>query len=90
MKIKLISLTVIHNHVYMTVNVIPSLQMRFPYDSITSSHRLQRFGKITQANICIAVEILTVEMYTQTFETFSLLKHQSNSINSRITLLDLL
>ena len=46
--------------------------------------------RITQANIGIAVEILTTEMYTQTLEIFSLLKHQSNSINSLISLLDLL
>ena len=58
---------------------------------IMRSPRLQHFSKIKnkQANTCIAVEILTIEMYMQALETFSLLKHQSNSINPLITLLDL-
>ena len=43
-----------------------------------------------QVNICIAVEILIIEMYMQALKTFSMLTHQSNSINPLASLLDLL
>ena len=38
----------------------------------------------------IAVEILTIEIHMQALEIFWLLKHQSKSITSLVTLLDLL